>query len=130
MSEKKKVGRPKKWTKKAIEELADELVPFYKNNPEKRFVANFCEEFSIGKQRISEFANENQNFSEQLAICKTICESRLADALIDANANGAKFALSCQHEWQDITRVEQKTELNATVTGSLATAFTQVDEIK
>jgi len=128
MSEKKKVGRPKKWTKKAIEELADELVPFYKNNPSKRFVSNFCEEFIIGKQRISEFANQNSYFSEQLVICKSICESRLADALIDANANGAKFALSCQHDWDHVTKIEQKTEM--TITGSLATAFTQVDEIE
>ena len=128
MSEKNRGGRPKKWTKKAIEDLAEKLVPFYQKNKEARFIANFCAEYLVGKQRISEFAAENVKFSEQLVICKAICESRLADALINANANGAKFALACQHEWQDITRIEQKTELNATVQGSLATVFTKLDE--
>lgn len=92
---------PTKWTKSKIEEVGQRMYDFFKNNT-SYFLIDFCVQEGISKQRISEFAQSNENFSELLNRCKTICESRLANFMLSArNPTAQIFALKVHHQWDD-----------------------------
>jgi hypothetical protein len=123
---KKAVGRPKKYTKKWIENYADEMLAWFIANPREYFIIGFLAESRVGKQRISEFARDNDYFSELYEQVTNICEHRLTKVLIEENTVGAKFALARRHDWVEKQVIEQTTELN--INGSFADAIKELDD--
>jgi len=109
-----KTGRPRKFTQKFISEMGDELVKFFEENTDECFITAFCVKIGTYKQKMSEWAAQNEHFAEQLKKAKTICEDRIAKLVVTGrNPAGAIFALKVQHDWKEIIHTENKTEVEA-----------------
>lgn len=65
-------------SKEEIEELADELIDWFKDE-NNIFLKNFAVHKGFPARKISEYANKNKYFEEKLALAKDIQESRLVD---------------------------------------------------
>ena len=109
-------GRPKKFTETKIKSLAKEMLKFYKNNEEALFLTDFCVEYELYPQRISDFANANEEFSESLKIVKAKLENRLAYRGLSArNAAMTIMCLKANHNWSDIQKVETSGSQNINI---------------
>lgn len=101
------MARPKIYTEKNVKAICKRMVNFFTEDKHSFFIGDFCVSEGFGKQRISEFANEFDWFSEQLKYCKEICESRLLQYGMTArNPTMSIFVLKCQHDWSDIQKIE------------------------
>lgn len=122
-------GRPKKYTKKYLDDLSEEIVKFFNENEEARHIIDFCVYKGLYKSRIQEFSRDNDNFSVSLKKVKTICEHRIIkNAYNMKNPTFAIFDLKCNYGYIDKQTVEQTTNLN--ISGSLAQALNEIDEAK
>lgn len=116
-------GRPKgagKWTPEAIESIAVDLAA-WATRDDAMFLASFCKEQGIHRQRLTEFAKENESFSDALKLAQTTCEANIAEGTADGLIPPAFgiFGLK-QHAWTD------KQELKHT--GSVTIQSTALDE--
>ncbi len=68
--------RPKIWTDEAISEEAYALEEWYQRK-DTFYLKDFCIERGYSAQKMSEFANVSEHFSEALRISKMVQESRL-----------------------------------------------------
>ena len=93
---------PSKYTKKFVNNLADEMIDYFVNDTSKFHLVEFAAHKLIPRQQFSVFANNNQKFSDAIKVIKTICESRIANhAYTMRNPTMALFDLKCNHQWDD-----------------------------
>lgn len=105
-----KNGRPEKYTTKYIETLADELIEWIKGE-RAYFLKNFAIEKGFSAQRLSEFAEKNEKFSDALKRAKDIQESRLFDlGLVTKNQSFVIFALKNVANWRDAEKQTDNTD--------------------
>lgn len=110
-------GRPIKYTKKFIENLADEMLDFYYNDINAWHLLDFAVHKRINRERLSEFARSNDKFSHALKNVKDICEQRIINrAYTMRNSTFAIFDLKCNHGWKDTQVVEHSGNANITLT--------------
>ena len=98
-----KAGRPKKYTTEYIEQLADELIVWIKADNNNFWVKDFCLEKDIDPRLMTEWAKENERFSEAHSFAKAFQESRIfKGSMLNAfNSTMSKFALTNNHGWVD-----------------------------
>lgn len=95
-------GRPKQWDMEAIESLADDILSWAATGGSVMFLASFCRDHGIHRQRLTEFAKENAKFADCLKIAQTTCEANIAEGTADGAIPPAFgiFGLK-QHAWSD-----------------------------
>ena len=97
-------GRPRKYSTEDIERFADELLIWIKN--ESNFwVKDFCLEREIDPRIMTDWAKENERFSESYSLAKSYQESRIFKGSMKEIFSGSmsKFALMNCHGWADKT---------------------------
>lgn len=102
-----KAGRPQKYSTEYIEQLADELLIWIKIDS-NFWLKDFCLEKGIDPRLMSEWAKENERFSEAHSLGKSFQESRIfkGSMLKTFDSGMSKFALTVNHGWID--KVETK----------------------
>lgn len=121
LEEQKKRGRPRKWTEEKLNELAAEMIEFYKNNHDAFTLTSFCIEKGFTRGEFHDLYSSNYELSRAKELVKDICEERMAIQLINGNTNGAKFALATKYGWIQTSKIQQETSV--TLNGSLADAI-------
>lgn len=108
-------GRPKVWTKDAIEALADDLDAWAKD-PSAMFLASFCRDNGTHRQRLYEFAKESPKFADSLKRAETACEANIAEGTADGAIPPAFgiFGLK-QRGWTDKQEIEHSGEVKSKV---------------
>ena len=98
----------KRWTDDEIKAVADELLQWMEEKVENIWYKDFCVEKRIGKQRISEFAKQNEYFAWIIDLCQDIQESRMFKLGTSKKTNPAMFILGLKsnHGWKDYTEVK------------------------
>lgn len=71
------MGRPKEYTAEVVEDLAKKLVRWYEEDESRIFLVDFCIAHKFNRQRLVEFAADNQIFSDSLKKAKDYQLSRL-----------------------------------------------------
>lgn len=98
-----KIGRPKKYTDSVIEEIRLELDK-YINETDIPIIVEFCYLNNIRRQRLYEFGDENELFSDTLKKCAYKKEANLEKLALFGKINPtmAIFSLK-QHpfSWKD-----------------------------
>jgi hypothetical protein len=126
---KNKGGRPKKYTKQYIDELADRMAEWFGiqlNQPvnQKDFESNkniLLKKFAVlngfSEQRISEFAAKNEKFSEVLKVVKDVQWVKVADGLTEGGNKttgyiflGKQFGMRDRQEAGDNELTPEETE--------------------
>lgn len=102
-----KAGRPRKYLTEDIEKFADELLIWIKNDS-NFWIKDFCLEKGIDPRIMTEWAKENERFSESYSLAKSYQESRIFKGamLNNFNTNMSKFALVNNHGWADKTETK------------------------
>lgn len=75
----------RKYTDDDIHRIGDELVLWFKNNPNNYYLKMFCVEKMINPQNISEWEAANKYFAYCLSIAKAIQEERIVRLGIKGN---------------------------------------------
>lgn len=109
--DKKKNGRPKKYTDDKLKELGESLIAFM-SNPNHLWLKEFCIENGFSSQRLSEFAKNNEDFSESLKRAKDIQEvNLLKNAMKNPQTSTLTiFALKNVAGWRSEDKSEEQTE--------------------
>jgi hypothetical protein len=97
-----KRGRPKKYTPEFIAQLGQKLKKWIKD-PKNWWICNFAIENDIWEQRIYEFAQQDEDFSETLKKAEQIQKSRLVQLALakKVDTTMAIFALKNVAGWRD-----------------------------
>lgn len=100
-------GRPQKYTKEFIEAEATAFESWM-NEPSSIYFKRFAINRGYHPQRLSEFAEQNERFSEVYALAKAWQECRLAEGGLTNEFNGGfcKFVMGNCHGWSD--KIESK----------------------
>lgn len=111
----------KVWTEETIDEIAEKMMSFFKDNPKAFTLESFCAEHGLYPQRLSEWAKTNENIAEAIKVCKNICASRMAQRTADSDMPPAFgiFGMK-QHGWSDKQEIEHSGSVGIT---SLAQAL-------
>lgn len=100
-------GRDKKYTKKVLDDLADELLYWLEdaihNDPKKFWWKDWCFSKGISPSRITEWAKENDRFAVAYEIINHWQESLVSKyALLKKfDSSFSKFYLSAKHGWRE-----------------------------
>ncbi len=113
MSAQPKMGRPKKYTDEVIEQEADALLEWIKN-PTSFYLGVFAEHRGYNRQRLSEFANSNEYFSDayQRAIQwqeNMFCNKALTREW-DPGFTSRVMARVCRPEWKNSWDKEEESK--------------------
>lgn len=104
------MARPKKYDDKFINGLADKLLEWIKGDS-AYFLKKFAIENGFSAQRLSEFAQTNDKFSDALKRAKDVQEARLFDlGLVTKNQSFVIFALKNVAGWRDTEKENNNTE--------------------
>ena len=100
-------GRPTKYTQEFIEAEADALEEWMQR-PQSIYFKRFAFERGYSQQRLSEFAEVNQRFSETLSKAREWQEIRLAEGGLtnEFNAGFTKFVMGNICGWADRTETK------------------------
>ena len=123
---KKKTGRPETYTQEVLEKKAEELLNYFKDNPEKFQLSDWTIEHDYLPQHPTEWAAKSPIFSETLKKVKSILENRIVNMAQTGNTTFGIFNLKCNYGWVDKQVVEQKSEVN--ITGSFASAIKELGD--
>lgn len=95
-------GRPTKYTKEFIEGEADALEEWMRK-PESIYFKRFAFDRGYSQQRLSEFAEMNQKFSETLTRAREWQEIRFVEGGLTEEFNGSfcKFVMGNACGWSD-----------------------------
>jgi hypothetical protein len=106
--DKRKQGRPVKWTEDKAIELANELIEWLKEDENIWFERFLYEVRGLYPQIISEMGEKYNSFSEAIKRAKKIQESKIVDYAFknDINTTMAIFVLKNTYNWTD--KVEQQ----------------------
>lgn len=106
-------GRPRRYSTEEIQQFADELIDWMKDESHFWF-KDFCLERDIDPDLMSEWGRENERFAGAYRLAKGLQESRIfKGAMTDTfNSGMSKFALMNCHGWSD--RSESKISGDAT----------------
>lgn len=85
------------------------------------FLASFCRDNGIHRQRLTEFAKDHEGFADALKVAQTTCEANIAEGTADGAIPPAFgiFGLK-QHSWTD--------KHDVAVSGSVTIQSTPIDE--
>lgn len=98
----------KKYDKKFIDNLSGKLLKWYKDDEKRVWLKDFAIEQGFASQRLSEFAKENEGFSDALKKAKDIQESRLKKIGLSGKAVAfVIFALKNVAGWRDLPEQKQ-----------------------
>lgn len=99
------MGRPKIYTPERIAEIAAALIAWSKLD-DSFYIAKFCNDNELWRQRLTELAEIDEDFSDALKRAHNACEFRLATAAAKGEIPCAFgiFALK-QHDWTDKTEI-------------------------
>lgn len=113
-------GAPKVWTLAVIESLAVELES-WASAPGSMFLASFCRDNGTHRQRLYEFAKENEKFADALKKAENACEANIAEGTADGAIPPAFgiFGLK-QRGWTDKAEVKH--------TGGITIQSSPIDE--
>lgn len=117
-------GRPIKYTQEFIEAEAAALEEWMQN-PGNIYFKRFAFDRGYSQQRLSEFAEVNQKFSETLARGREWQEIRLAEGGLtnEFNSNFCKFVMYNACGWVD----KQETKVSGDAANPLAFILKDVD---
>lgn len=106
------VGRPTKYTVEVIEELADKLIEYFKDE-EHYWLGSFASDNGMWRARLDEFAKENEYFSYALKQAKEIQESRIVRGAMlgKYNCSMAIFALKNVSGYRDMPPEKEEENL-------------------
>ena len=85
-----KGGRPKKYTQEFLKKEAELLLKWFNDDPERFWLKDFALERGYSPQRLVEFADKSEEFSEAYARAKDIQESRLVHGAMEQLVEGNK----------------------------------------
>jgi hypothetical protein len=110
------MARPPTYTIEFIEQLADKLEQWIAD-PKNFWLGDFASDNGLWRQRLDEFADKSEKFSDALKRAKTIQESRIVQGAMAGilNSTMAIFSLKNVAGWRDVQETESKT--NITFTG-------------
>lgn len=117
-------GRPQKYTQEFIEAEADALEKWMQNS-DSIYFKRFAFDRGYSQQRLSEFAEVNQRFSETLARAREWQEIRLAEGGLTSEFNSSfcKFVMGNACGWTD----KQETKLSGDAVNPLAFLLQKTD---
>lgn len=117
-------GRPRRYSQEDVEQYAEELVVWMKDDSHFWF-KDFCLERDIDPDLMAEWAKENGKFSGAYKLAKGLQESRIfKGAMMDTfNSAMSKFALMNCHGWSDKT----ETKLSGDAVNPLAFILKDID---
>jgi hypothetical protein len=117
-------GRPRKYSNEDIERFANEFLIWIKNDS-NFWVKDFCLEKGIDPRLMSEWAKENEKFSEAYSLAKGYQESRIFKGSMQKTFDSgmSKFALVNNHGWIDKT----ETKVSGDAVNPLAFILQSVD---
>ncbi len=117
-------GRPKKYTNEFIENEAIEFEKWMQQ-PGSIYFKRFAFSRGYSQQRLSEFAEVNEKFSETLARVREWQEIRLAEGGLtnEFNASFCKFVMGNACGWSDKT----ETKLSGDAVNPLAFILQNID---
>jgi len=119
VKEKKKMGRPVKYTPEVIANHGKGLLKFMQNN-NNWWLKDYCIENDFPSQLLSEWDKVNENFSEAYKKAKDIQESRLAHMGMNKDNNVAFviFTLRNVAKWknEDATPDDESSKQKYTIT--------------
>ncbi|HEY4832822.1 MAG TPA: terminase small subunit [Waddliaceae bacterium] len=117
-------GRPIKYTKEFIEAEADALEKWMQQ-PDSIYFKRFAFDRGYSQQRLNEFAELNEKFSETLTRAREWQECRLAEGGLMGEFNGSfcKFVMGNACGWTDRT----ETKLSGDAVNPLAFVLQNVD---
>lgn len=102
-AEKRKVGRPVKYTPEWIEEEAKHLLAWVKRD-EGLYLGDYCHERGYSRQRLLEFEKKSEEFAEALNRARLWQERKLLHGGLyrDMDANFAKYTMAriCGPVWK------------------------------
>lgn len=106
-------GRPTKYTQEFIEAEAVALEEWLKQ-PGSIYFKRFAFDRGYSQQRLSEFAEVNQKFSETLALAREWQEIRLAEGGLtnEFNSGFCKFVMGNACGWSDRTETKISGDAN------------------
>lgn len=106
---KRKAGRPKKYTSKFISKLAKKLLVWIQV-PENFWLGEFAVENGFDRHRLTEFANNHEEFSLALKIAKQSAENRIVKGAITGvfNSTFCIFTLKNIAGWRDVQEITGK----------------------
>jgi hypothetical protein len=106
-------GRPEKYTKEVIDDLADEFLEWLKK-PNNVWFKDFCLDKNIDPRLMTDWAKKSHKFSEAYILAQARQESKLMNGGLfnKMNAGIVKFALVNNHGYND------KKEVNVTSNGN------------
>ena len=106
---KRKGARPKKYTSKYISKLAKKLLVWIQS-PENFWLGEFAVENGFHRQRLSEFADQNQEFSEALKKASQVQENRIVKGAMAGvfNSTFCIFTLKNIAGWRDAHEITGK----------------------
>lgn len=119
-------GRPQKYTQEFIEREAEALEKWMLN-PDSIYFKRFAFDRGYSQQRLSEFADVSERFSETLARAREWQEIRLAEGGLknEFNSGFCKFVMGNACGWTDRT----ETKLSGDAVNPLAFILQNVDGI-
>lgn len=117
-------GRPQKYTSEFIDAEADALEKWMQH-PDSIYFKRFAFDRGYSQQRLSEFAEVHQRFSETLARAREWQEIRLAEGGLmgEFNGNFCKFVMGNACGWTDRT----ETKVSGDAANPLAFLLKKVD---
>jgi hypothetical protein len=117
-------GRPVKYTQEFIEKEAIALDQWLKD-PKSIYFKRFAFDRGYSQQRLDEFAQVNQNFSETLTRARQWQEIRLAEGglINEFNAGFCKFVMGNACGWTDKT----ETKISGDAANPLSFIYSAID---
>ena len=117
-------GRPVMYTKEFIENEADAFLEWM-NKPRSIYFKRFAIDRGYHPQRLSEFAEQNERFSEVYTQAKAWQETKLVEGglMNEFNAGFTKFVMGNVCGWVD----KQETKVSGDASNPLAVLFSKID---
>ena len=117
-----KRGPKVRWTEERLEELAQEMLAYFDENPNALYLEDFCAENRLWPQRISEWELKSAGLAEARKIVDALTASRVANRGMTGGANPTMCIFSLKQKgWKD----QQDVALSGSIgISSLAQALT------
>lgn len=118
------MGHPVTWTEEVIDQFAADMVEYFHENPDKKYLEQFCADYGTYPQKISELSRRSATLTEAVNIVKAVCASRIVTAGESAERpSWFIFAAKNVAGWADKADVNSSVSAQVEVVKSLSQAL-------
>lgn len=118
------MGHPVTWTEEVIDQFADDLSAYFRDNPDRKYLEQFCADYGTYPQKISELCKRSAKLTEAVNLVKAVCAARILTAGESAERpSWFIFAAKNVAGWADKADVNSSVSAQVEVVKSLSQAL-------